>query len=143
MESRLRQLALLVASGRVAIGLGALAAPTLMARPWVGPPAGTPAARLLARTMGGRDLALGVGALRALADSDRDARRWVALGGTADAVDALATLIAFAHLPRVSRWGILALTTGAAVVSLQVARSLDEDRTDPDPDPVPGEAPAA
>ena len=63
-------------------------APTLMARPWIGGRRRPSGSRLLARTMGGRDLALGLGALRALALSDDEARPWVALGGMADAVDA-------------------------------------------------------
>jgi hypothetical protein len=44
----------------------------------------------------------------------------------ADAVDALASLVAFQDLPRVTRWGILASTVGAALISLGVAASLDE-----------------
>lgn len=121
-----RTLAQLIAAGRVGIGVTAIGAPTLMSRPWIGASAGLPSARLLARTMGGRDLALGIGALRALAVSDQEARPWVALGGMADLVDALATVVAFGTLPRRSRWGILAVTLGAAVVSTRVAVSLDE-----------------
>ena len=126
MDSSLsRPLAQLVAWGRVGIGVSAIAAPTLMARPWIGDPARSSGSRLLARTMGGRDLALGIGALRALALSDQEARPWVALGGMADAVDALATVLAFGSLPRYGRWGILAVTVGAAVVSTRVAVALD------------------
>lgn len=136
MDSDLaRRFAHLVAWGRVGIGVTAITAPTLMARPWIGPSAEGAAARLLARTMGGRDLALGFGALRALARSDQEARPWVALGGMADAVDALASLVAFRTLPRVTRWGILASTVGAALVSFGVAASLDgaeqDERTEP------------
>jgi hypothetical protein len=120
-----RPLAQLVAWGRVGIGVSAIVAPTLMARPWIGADAGGTGSRLLARTMGGRDLALGVGTLRALGVSDTEARPWVALGGMADAVDALATVLAFGTLPRRSRWGILAVTVGAAVVSTRVAEVLD------------------
>jgi hypothetical protein len=126
-----RKLAQLVALGRVGIGVAAVVAPTLMSRPWIGAEAGRPSARLLARTMGGRDLALGIGALRALSLSDQEARPWVALGGMADLVDALATVVAFGTLPRRSRWGILAVTLGASVVSTRVAVSLDQ------PVPVP------
>jgi hypothetical protein len=75
--------------------------------------------------MGGRDLALGVGALRGLGLSDREARPWVALGGMADAVDALATVLAIGSLPRRSRWSILAVTVGAAVISTRAAVALD------------------
>ncbi len=102
-----------------------MATPTVMARPWIGDPAGTPTSKLLARTMGGRDLALGLGALRSLGLTDQEARPWLALGGMADAVDALATLVAFGSLPRRTRWGILALTVGAAAASFEVVRSLD------------------
>ena len=124
-RSASRSLARLVAWGRVGIGAGAIVAPTSMARPWIGPGARGWDRRLLARTMGGRDLALGVGALRALGVSDAEARPWVALGGTADAVDAVATVLAFGSLPHRSRWGILAVTVGAAAVSIRLAEALD------------------
>ncbi len=75
--------------------------------------------------MGGRDLALGIGALRALSVTGADARPWVALAGMADTVDAGVTLLAFRRLPTVSRWGILASTLGAALVSFRVAGALD------------------
>jgi hypothetical protein len=120
-----RLLARLVAWGRIGIGVGAVVAPSLSARPWIGADAGTPGSRLLARAMGGRDLALGLGALRGLGLSDRETRPWVALGGMADAVDALATVLAFGSLPGRRRWGILAVTVGAAVVSTRVAVALD------------------
>jgi hypothetical protein len=120
-----RTLAHVIAVGRVGLGATALVAPALVARPWIGAPAEGPAHRLLARAMGGRDLALGIGALRALRRSDEEARPWVALGGMADAVDALATAVAFTALPGRSRWGILALTAGAALASARVAAWLD------------------
>jgi hypothetical protein len=109
----------------MAIGVVAVATPTLVSRPWIGDASTSTSSRMLARTMGGRDLALGIGALRALGVSDQEARPWLALGGVADLVDALATIIAFSSLPRRSRWGILALTVGGAVVSIKVAVSLD------------------
>jgi len=120
-----RRLAQLVALGRIAIGLTALAAPTLMTRPWIGDAAKSPDARLLARTMGGRDLALGVGTLRALGTDATEARPWVALAGMADAVDATVTVVAFRRLPPITRWAILASTIGAAVVSSLVAVALE------------------
>jgi hypothetical protein len=139
VPSAARKLATVIAVGRIGIGATALVAPALVARPWIGAPAEGPAARLLARAMGGRDLALGIGALRALHRSDDEARPWVALGGMADAVDAVATAVAFTTLPGRSRWGILALTGGAAVVSTRLAALLDAptvSRSAP-PTPVP------
>ena len=120
-----RRLAQLVALGRIGIGCTALAAPTLMTRPWIGDAAGSPDARLLARTMGGRDLALGIGTLRALGVGDAEARPWVALAGMADGVDAMVTVLAFRRLPKVTRWAILASTAGAALVSVRVAVALE------------------
>jgi hypothetical protein len=38
----------------------------------------------------------------------------------------MATVVAFGQLPRRSRWGIMAVTLGAALVSIRVAASLDE-----------------
>ena len=122
-----RRLVQFVAVGRIGIGCVALAAPTVMTRPWIGDAAGSPDARLLARTMGGRDLALGLGTLRALGVDDAEARPWVALAGMADAVDALVTVLAFRRLPPITRWGILASTTGAAVVSFRMALALEPD----------------
>jgi len=120
-----RRLAQLVAIGRIAIGCTAVAAPTLMTRPWIGRAAASPDARLLARAMGGRDLALGIGTLRALGAEGAEARPWVALAGMADAVDACVTLRAFRRLPSPGRWAVLAATLGAAVVSFRVAAALD------------------
>lgn len=119
------RLARLVALGRIGIGCTALVAPTRMARPWIGDAAAGPEARLLSRTMGGRDLALGIGALRALGVDAAEARPWVALAGLADAVDATVTVLAFRRLPRRSRWAILASTVGSAVVSFRVAVALE------------------
>ena len=120
-----RSLARLLALARIGIGATALVAPTRMVRPWIGTGAESPDARLLARTMGGRDLALGLGALRALAVADAEARPWMALAGMADAVDAAVTIMAFRRLPRGTRWGILAATLGAAVASFRLAVALD------------------
>jgi hypothetical protein len=120
-----RKLAQYIAWGRIGIGATAIATPVLVSRPWIGDAAARPASRLLARALGGRDLALGIGALRALAISDQEARPWVALGGTADALDALATVIAFANLPRRWRWSILAVTAAAAAASIRAATTLD------------------
>ncbi len=120
-----RRLAQSIAIGRIGIGCTALVAPTLMVRPWIGDSAGNPDVRLLARTMGGRDLALGLGTLRALAVANTEARPWVALSGMADAVDATVTVLAFRRLPPVTRWAILASTVGAAVLSFRVAVALE------------------
>jgi hypothetical protein len=128
-----RSLARSIAVGRTGVGITAIVAPTLVARPWVGAPAGSVAVKLFARTLGARDLALGIGALRALDRDDDEARPIVALGGMADAVDTLATVVAFAHLPRVLRWGALDITVSSAVLSIRAAEALEGDAGEPQP----------
>ncbi len=61
----LRRGAAAVAVSRVGVGVVALAAPALVSRSWVGG-AGGLSGRVLGRALGGRDLALGLGALAAL-----------------------------------------------------------------------------
>lgn len=55
-----------LAAARTGIGVVALVSPEVVGRPWVGDAAGTAQGRVLARALGGRDLALGLGALTAL-----------------------------------------------------------------------------
>ena len=94
--------------------------------------------------MGGRDLVLGIGTLRGLSVSDAEGRPWVALGGVADLVDAVATLVAFGHLPRRARWAYLAIALGAAVTCTRAAIALDSStdrrRCRPEPAPESGSA---
>ncbi|HEX3460503.1 MAG TPA: hypothetical protein VHT49_06335 [Acidimicrobiales bacterium] len=120
-----RTFARLVAWGRVGVGAAAVVTPSLVARPWVGDVGGDVPARLLARAMGGRDLVLGIGTLRGLSVSDAEGRPWVALGGVADIVDAVSTVVVFRHLPRRARWGILTIAVSAAVASTRAAIALD------------------
>lgn len=119
-----RALARLVGVGRVAIGVTALISPVAVTEPWIGSLARAPGVRVFARAMGGRDIALGVGTLRALTRPGDEPRTWVALGGVADTVDLLATVFSFSRLPR-RRWFILAVTAGAAVASFRAATALE------------------
>src|SRR5271170_7142845 len=92
-----------VAAGRVALGLTALAWPSVPARPWVGPAADDLAARVFGRALGARDLALGLGALTALqrpAAQPGSACAWVAAGALSDALDVAASLASWRELPQ-------------------------------------------
>ena len=121
-----RQLAETVAWGRIAIGVTALVAPTLPLRPWVGRDfAWQPRAKLLARSLGARDLALGLGVILALRH-DAPVRGWVEGAGVADAGDCLATLLAFGKLPKASRWLVVLSAAGAAATARLVAPAVDE-----------------
>ena len=121
-----------LAAARTAIGVVALTSPALVGRPWVGAAADGTHGRVLARALGGRDLALGLGTLAALQQiplagtdhSDSVAGLWVGLGALADSLDVLATAIAWDELPSVGRWLVAASAGGAAVTGAAAAWSL-------------------
>ena len=121
-----RQLAEAIAWGRIGIGVAALVAPTVPLRPWVGRDfAWQPRAKLLARSLGARDLALGIGVLLALRH-DAPVRGWVEGAGLADAGDVAATLLSFGTLPKGGRWLVLLSAAGAAAAARLAAPSVDD-----------------
>jgi hypothetical protein len=119
---RARRLALTVAGLRVALGVLAMVGPDLALRPWVGRPGG-PERRVLARSLAGRDIALGLGALLA-ARRRAPLRGWVEAGSLADAGDVLGTALAFGRLPRAGRVLVLGAAAGAAVAGALAAPSV-------------------
>jgi len=125
-KEQARQLAETVAWSRIAIGAVALLAPTAPLRPWVGREfAGDGRAKLLARSLGARDLALGLGVILALRH-DGPVRGWVEGAGVADAGDCLSTLLAFGKLPKAGRWLVLFSAAGAAATARLIAPAIDE-----------------
>jgi hypothetical protein len=120
-----RAVARILAAGRVAIGAGLLVAPAAVTKGWAGAPGVAAGGRLLGRSIGVRDLALGVGVLTSLERGEPQARAWVRAAALADVGDALATLVAYRHLPPRSRFGVLALAAGAAVAGFVAADHLD------------------
>jgi hypothetical protein len=119
-----RQLAQLVAVGRLALGVTAIALPQVPLRPWVGDRRTDQPALVLARALGGRDVALGLGAVLAMRH-DAPLRGWVEAGGLADTGDAVFTLLAFRHLPAAGRWAVLAAAGGGALAARLAARGVD------------------
>jgi hypothetical protein len=120
----LRRGAVTVAAGRVALGLTALAWPSVPARPGVGAAADDLAAQVFGRALGARDLALGLGALAALqgpAAEPGSASAWVAAGALSDALDVAASLASWRELPRVTRWLVAASAGGAALTGAAAA----------------------
>jgi hypothetical protein len=70
------------------MGTGLVLAPWLLARTWVGPRATDEHAKVLARSLGIRDLALGAAGVLALRERDREwLRRSFAAQAVADGVD--------------------------------------------------------
>lgn len=114
-----------LATIRIAIGVAAMAAPGLVLRPWVGAVAPEDAGgRLLGRSIGVRDVALGVGAVLA-GRHGAPQRGWIEAGALSDTGDFVATLIAFPSLAKPTRWGVLAMTAGAIVAGGIVAPCVD------------------
>jgi hypothetical protein len=127
----LRRGAVTVAVGRVALGLTALAWPAVPARPWVGATAGDLTAQVFGRALGGRDLALGLGALTALRPGAQPgpAAAWVAAGALSDALDVAASLASWPELPRITRWLVVVSAGGAALAGGAAAVATVASRT--------------
>ena len=123
MMPQARLCGIALGAGRVAIGVVALVRPDLMARAWVGAvQAAGPAGVVLGRAAGGRDIALGVGAL--LASSRRNGRGllgWTVAGSFCDAVDVAATVASWRELPPRGRCAVAgAASSGALLDALTV-----------------------
>ncbi|MDQ4130623.1 MAG: hypothetical protein M3133_06505 [Actinomycetota bacterium] len=116
-----QQLARVLAASRVGLGTLLLLAPSVVARAWVGEGAEEPSAKALARALGARDVALGLGALIALSHGESP-RGWLEASALADAGDALATLVGWAHLPTLRRWLALGASVSAAYLGTRLAR---------------------
>ena len=115
-------LAIAFGAGRALVGLALLAAPTPIARSWVGA-AGAPAI-VLSRSLGARDFVLGAGLALAAARGG-DPRLWLAGGVLADTVDGVATLAAGHDIPRNGRVATTALAGGSALFGAWLARAID------------------
>lgn len=107
------------AIARIGIGAALLLLPRPLLRPWVGADVTTPGAVFLARGMGGRDVALGLGLLFAVR-RDAPVRGWLEAGMLADGTDAVSGLLAAKHLPHGGGWVMAA----AAVVGVVAGRRL-------------------
>jgi hypothetical protein len=108
-------LAAVISLSRFIFGIAFIARPTLMEQAWIGKQARLPGAQLLARAVGARDLALGLGGLQAVSRKDGSAGSWMAAGAVCDGVDFGATLATRRGIPSQARTGVLAI---AAVFSL-------------------------
>jgi hypothetical protein len=120
-----RWVAALWAVLRIALGVAALKRPRTASRAWVGPDASrglTPV--VLGRAAGGRDVALGAGAV-ACALTGAPLTPWVLAGGGADAVDAVATWLVGPELPRGRRALITTVSATSALTAAFLATQVD------------------
>jgi hypothetical protein len=109
--------------GRALIGTALVAAPAKAAQGWIGPEADLPAAQVVTRALGVRDVAIAVGTLAAVRNGG-DAKPWLVAGIACDAVDLGATLAAGRALPPTGRAGVAVIAAGAVVTGLAVLRAL-------------------
>ena len=119
-----RQRAEMLNAGRTFFGAGMVLAPSLMLKGWVGEDAKLPSVKLVGRTMGVRDAAIGLGTLMALEDKE-SVKRWIQFGIAADAVDCAATVIAARRLSTKKSILVAAMAAAAAVTGWQLLNRLD------------------
>jgi len=134
----MRILAGLISFGRFLFGVAFLAEPKLMERAWIGKQARLPGAQLLARAVGARDSALGLGGLQALTRNDSSARPWLAAAAVCDAVDFGATWAAGRAIPSQARTGVLAIAGVSSLLSAVTAAGIARSR---DAEPLPSRTP--
>jgi hypothetical protein len=120
-----RDLALANARGRMAIGAALVLAPRLAGPMWIGDEAERPAVKVLARAVGARDVALGLGIAVAL-DRGAPVRGWLEGAALADGVDLAATLLARDSIPSGARRAVALIAGGSLVACAALARALDE-----------------
>jgi hypothetical protein len=119
-----RDLALANARGRMLIGAILVLAPSMANGMWIGSDGDRPAVKVLARALGARDLALGLGIAVAL-DRGAPVRGWLEGAALADGVDLLATLLAGDAIPQGKRRAV-SLVAGLSLASCAwLARVLD------------------
>jgi hypothetical protein len=129
----MRILAGLISLGRLLFGVAFIAEPKLMDRGWIGKQARLPGAQVLARAVGARDVALGLGGLQALTRDDGSARPWLAAAAICDAVDFGATWAAGRGIPRQARSGVLAVAGVFSLLSAIAAAGIGRGHAGPPP----------
>lgn len=114
-----------IALGRLALGAALVAAPKQVVGPgWIGAEAERPAAGVLLRAVGARDIALALGTLLALKQGS-SLKPWVVGASIADGTDFFATLAAGQAIPMQGRAGVGALAGGALGLQLGLLKALD------------------
>jgi hypothetical protein len=121
----LRNVATVIAAGRVVVGTLLLVAPERVGRSWIGPVGTERSVEVMTRAVGVRDLAIGVGGAAALLSGSDSARAWLLAAAAADLGDLGATLLARDVLPAQAVAGVGALAGGSAALCAAAAASLD------------------
>jgi hypothetical protein len=110
-----------LAVGRAAFGVGAVLAPRLVGRAWIGTSGRASDVAVITRAFGVRDFALGFGAYKALSEK-KEARGWIEAGIACDAVDAIGALLS--PLPWAKRLPLAAVALSAAMAGITALSDL-------------------
>lgn len=119
-----RDLARLLAWTRIGIGAATALMPSMVVRMWAGRSQPSFPTNMLAKGLGVRELALGIGLLNAL-ENDGHVKPWLLASAAADAGDAVGTLGSWSELGTLRALGLLVVEVGASVVGFSLAESLD------------------
>ncbi len=115
---------MLLAAGRAGLGVAILTAPAQVTARWLGERnARLPVVGDLARSLGARDLALGIATLQTL-DDPVNGPRVQLLCALVDVTDVLATVFARASLPRKGLYGTVAVAGAAGGAGLAFWHAL-------------------
>jgi hypothetical protein len=117
-------LALTLSRCRIAVGIAAAVAPGLATRMMGGRRDPDRIARLLARMLGARDIALGLGAVIAL-DRGKPVRGWLEAGALTDSADCVACVLAREDMPPIAFGAAAGLGAGLAGLGVFLSRRLD------------------
>ena len=122
-----RRGAWMLAAGRTALGVAVLASPERVTSGWLGEDsARLPVVGDLARSLGARDIALGIATLQTLDDPLVGPRVQFACA-LVDCADVLATVIARGSLPRKGFLGTVVVAAGAAGAGFYFSHALARD----------------
>jgi hypothetical protein len=121
-----RSTARVLAAGRIAFGAALLVAPRFVARRWLGELAERPAVLALVRSVGVRDLVMGMIALHTI-DHPDVGPRWQATCAVVDTTDLVVTVAARGDLPTAGVLNTALVAGGAAAAGFYCSRTLKQD----------------
>jgi hypothetical protein len=120
-----RDLARILCLGRVAIGTACFLFPARAFAFWTGAEPEQDGAPMAIRALGARDLAIGLGGLRALEEGTSPSR-WLEAGAVSDAADTVSVLAKFRRLGKLRRLVLIATASSATYLGFRLAESLDD-----------------
>jgi hypothetical protein len=123
-HSRARVATVALLGFRIAYGVTLVAAPTRLARRWLGPAAETASSQVPLRGLGAREALIHGGALAA-ALTGAPLRPWLAASIAGDLTDIVATTAGREQLPEGSALATLVVAGTSALISAALAAAID------------------